>query len=85
MKKLSLFLIRIYKKFISPCLPRSCRFYPSCSGYMYTSIERFGFIRGLFLGTKRLLKCQPFCKGGVDLVPETFTFKEYIKLKIWRN
>jgi len=50
-------------------LGNACRFYPSCSEYMYTAVERYGVVRGVWLGTKRILRCQPFSKGGVDPVP----------------
>jgi len=69
MKQILLFLIRIYRKFSSLTPPR-CRFYPTCSAYAYEAIERFGVFKGVFLSVKRLLKCHPFNKGGVDLVPK---------------
>ena len=69
MKRFALFLIGIYRK-VSAFTPPRCRFYPTCSQYAYTAIERFGFFKGCFLAVKRLLKCHPFCKGGIDLVPE---------------
>lgn len=69
MKRFALFLIGIYRKF-STLTPPRCRFYPTCSQYAYTAIERFGFFKGGFLALKRILKCHPFCKGGIDLVPE---------------
>lgn len=70
MKFLALNIIKFYKKFISPALPQSCRFYPSCSEYAYTAIERFGFLKGSWLAIIRISKCQPFHKGGFDPVPE---------------
>ncbi len=85
MKKLALLIIKFYKKCISPFLPNACRFYPSCSEYTYTAIDRFGLIKGIFLGAKRLVRCQPFCKGGIDEVPEKFSFIEYFKLLFWRS
>lgn len=85
MRKIALLIIKFYKKCISPFLPNACRFYPTCSEYAYTSIERFGIIKGSFLAIFRLAKCQPFHKGGVDLVPEEFYFSELIKFKNWRN
>jgi hypothetical protein len=69
MKRFALFLIEIYRKF-STLTPPRCRFYPTCSQYAYTAIERFGFFKGGFLALKRILRCHPFCKGGIDLVPE---------------
>jgi putative membrane protein insertion efficiency factor len=69
MKQVALFLIKVYKSFISPVLPPSCRFQPSCSTYAYQAIEIYGFIKGSFLALKRLLRCHPFSKGGIDPVP----------------
>ena len=69
MKQILLFLIRIYRK-ISSLTPPRCRFYPTCSAYAYEAIDRFGVVKGVFLSIKRLLKCHPFHKGGVDLVPK---------------
>lgn len=66
---LALVVIRFYQLFISPFLPPACRFFPSCSVYAYTSFKQFGFFLGMMLTTKRLLKCQPFHKGGFDPVP----------------
>ncbi len=70
MKTLLILLLRGYKFFISPLLGNHCRFYPSCSEYMATAIGRFGAIRGLHLGLKRLGRCHPGCQGGIDHVPE---------------
>ena len=65
-----LLVIRGYRYFISPLIPPSCRFYPSCSVYATHALIRFGLFGGLRLSVKRLLKCHPFYQGGVDLVPE---------------
>jgi putative membrane protein insertion efficiency factor len=62
-------LIRGYKKLLSPLLGQHCRFTPSCSSYAYDAIKKYGLIKGIFLGTKRLLKCHPFQPGGIDPVP----------------
>ncbi len=62
-------LIRGYKAIISPLLPPACRFYPTCSSYALEAFERHGFWRGMRLSARRLLRCHPFCPGGVDLVP----------------
>jgi len=64
-----LFLISGYKKWISPLLGPRCRFYPTCSEYMYTAISKYGIMRGLFMGLCRILRCNPLCKGGYDPVP----------------
>jgi len=70
MKRLVLLLIRGYQVFLSPVLPKSCRFYPSCSQYTFEAVERFGVMKGLWLGAKRILKCHPLHPGGYDPVPE---------------
>jgi putative membrane protein insertion efficiency factor len=69
MKAFILFLLRGYKRYVSPWLPSSCRFEPTCSVYMYQAIERKGVLKGLTLGLRRLLRCHPFCAGGFDPVP----------------
>lgn len=70
MRKCLLIIIRVYQKLISPFLGSNCRFYPTCSQYTHTSIERFGVVKGGWLGLKRISKCHPFHEGGVDMVPE---------------
>jgi len=69
MKKFILALIRFYKNRISPWLGNVCRFYPSCSEYMYMAVERYGVARGMLMGVRRLARCQPFSRGGYDPVP----------------
>lgn len=69
MKWLALKLIRFYQRFISPALPPSCRFQPSCSHYTYEAIQIHGFFRGTWLGLRRISRCQPFNPGGYDPVP----------------
>ena len=61
--------IRFYQKGISPYTPPSCRFQPTCSAYALEAIQRYGAVRGGWLAARRLLRCQPFCKGGFDPVP----------------
>ena len=63
-------LIRGYQYFISPLLPPSCRFEPTCSHYAMTALRRHGVVFGLALATWRILRCNPYCPGGVDEVPE---------------
>ena len=75
MKKIFIFIIKAYHKYISPLLPGACRFTPTCSVYTVRAIERFGVIGGLILGVWRILRCNPFCKGGYDPVPKKFTLK----------
>ena len=69
MKAVLLFLLRGYKRYLSPWLPSSCRFDPTCSVYMYQAIEKKGVVMGLILGLRRLLRCHPFSRGGFDPVP----------------
>jgi len=64
------FGLRAYKRLISPMLPHSCRFVPTCSEYAIEAIERHGALHGSLLSIWRLLRCQPFARAGVDLVPE---------------
>jgi putative membrane protein insertion efficiency factor len=67
----ALFALDFYKAYISFWFAGSCRFEPTCSRYMYEAIERFGILRGTWLGTRRLLRCQPFSrKFGFDPIPE---------------
>jgi putative membrane protein insertion efficiency factor len=69
MKQLALALIRFYQRFISPALPPSCRFTPSCSQYSYEAIQRYGLLRGGWLGLRRIVRCHPWNVGGYDPVP----------------
>lgn len=67
MTRLLVFLLGVYKRRISPLLPRSCRFTPTCSEYARLAILKHGPWRGSLLATGRILRCQPFHPGGVDL------------------
>ncbi len=64
------FIIAVYRYTLSPLLGYRCRFYPSCSEYAQTAINRYGVVRGLLMSGKRLLCCHPFHAGGYDPVPE---------------
>jgi hypothetical protein len=66
-KKLVLKTINFYQKYVSAGLGKNCRFYPSCSTYAALSIEKYGVLAGTAKGIRRILKCHPFHKGGVDL------------------
>jgi len=65
-------LVRLYQRFISPMRPATCRFYPSCSAYAVTALERFGPLKGGWLAARRLGRCHPWTPGGVDQVPLTW-------------
>jgi putative membrane protein insertion efficiency factor len=69
MRRIPLLLIRGYQRGISPLLPPSCRFVPSCSDYGHQAIEKYGIIRGGAMTVWRILRCNPFNKGGYDPVP----------------
>ena len=69
MKYIGLALIRLYQMTFSQILPPSCRFEPSCSHYTYQAIDKYGLIKGSWLGFKRILRCNPFNPGGYDPVP----------------
>jgi uncharacterized protein len=69
MKRVFLALIRFYQKWISRGLPSSCRFYPSCSEYTFQAIEKYGILKGGWLGVRRISRCHPFHPGGFDPVP----------------
>jgi len=68
-KAVALFLIRAYQLTLSPLLGNHCRYHPTCSAYMREAIERYGFLRGVSFGVRRLLRCHPFHAGGIDPVP----------------
>lgn len=70
MKKLLIFIIRLYQIFLSPLLGRNCRFAPTCSRYAIQAIDRYGAIKGTRLAVIRIMKCHPFHPGGYDPVPE---------------
>lgn len=74
MKHIFVFLVRVYQKCISPLKPSCCRFYPTCSAYAVQAIQKHGAFKGLYLAVKRIFRCNPFHKGGIDPVPEKFTF-----------
>ncbi|TPE54522.1 membrane protein insertion efficiency factor YidD [Maribrevibacterium harenarium] len=70
MKKMIIAIVKGYQWLISPLLGNNCRYYPTCSSYMIQAIERFGVLKGVWMGLKRLGRCHPFHEGGIDPVPE---------------
>ncbi len=66
-------VIRLYQRWVSPMRPPTCRFYPSCSAYAVTALERFGPVKGTWLAVRRVSRCHPWNPGGVDHVPERHT------------
>jgi len=68
MKTVLIFLIRGYQRFLSPILPPRCRFQPTCSAYAIEAIQKKGALRGTLLALWRILRCNPFCRGGDDPV-----------------
>jgi len=68
MKFFVLDLLGVYKVFLSPLFPAACRFEPTCSEYAREAVEKYGSLRGTWMGLLRILRCQPFCKGGHDPV-----------------
>ena len=69
LKVLCIGIVKVYQWCISPLLPKTCRFYPTCSNYMIIAIKEWGVIKGIFLGVRRILRCRPKGKCGEDFVP----------------
>jgi len=72
-KKPLMLVVFLYKRLVSPFLPPSCRFYPSCSEYAYEALRAHGALRGVFLSARRLSRCHPLNPGGFDPVPHEAT------------
>ena len=68
-KRVVLGLLAFYRRFVSPALPPSCRYVPTCSEYMYQAVDKHGAARGVWMGIKRISRCHPFRPGGYDPVP----------------
>lgn len=69
MRGVLLFFVRAYRRLLSPLLPPSCRFYPSCSAYAEGALVRHGALKGTWLTVRRLSRCHPLHPGGIDPVP----------------
>ncbi|MCF6515775.1 membrane protein insertion efficiency factor YidD [Lactobacillus sp. S2-2] len=74
-------LVRFYQKYISPVFPPSCRYYPTCSNYMLDALKIHGVFKGTIMGIFRILRCNPFQKGGYDPVPKKFSIKRNTKAR----
>ena len=70
MKKIAIYFINLYRRFLSPLKRRpTCIYVPTCSQYAIEALEKYGFLKGSFLAIRRILRCHPFAKGGYDPVP----------------
>lgn len=76
--------VRFYQRFVSPLTAPTCRFYPSCSQYALTALRRFGPIRGGWLATRRIGRCNPWNPGGVDPVPQTWATRNDVRPEDFR-
>lgn len=66
MRNIIILIIKGYRVFISPFIPPACKYEPSCSAYAIDAFKKYGILKGFFLSLKRILRCNPFCKGGID-------------------
>lgn len=69
MKHFLMALVRFYRRYLSPLRPPCCRFMPTCSQYALEALEKYGAVKGGYLALRRILRCNPLCKGGYDPVP----------------
>ena len=69
LKRVLIALVKFYRKYISPLRPPCCRYYPTCSQYALEALEKYGALKGGWLALRRILRCNPFHKGGYDPVP----------------
>lgn len=76
MKYILIFFIKVYRKIISPIKPPCCRFTPTCSQYAIEALSVHGFFKGSYLSIKRIVRCNPFCDGGIDPVPPKIKYKK---------
>ena len=79
-KKAAVAAIRFYQRAISRNTQPHCNYVPTCSAYAIEAFEKYGFLRGFLLASWRLLRCNPFSRGGYDPVPEKFTFRREFKV-----
>ena len=81
MKKIFIAIIRSYQKYLSPMKSTKCPYIPSCSNYGLEAVEKYGAIKGGMLASWRILRCNPFSKGGYDPVPDDLSFRKMIYMK----
>lgn len=79
MRKILIFLLRVYQRTISPYLGSSCRYYPTCSRYALDALGQYGAARGSWMALKRILRCHPWHQGGYDPVPENCSHHHEVK------
>jgi putative membrane protein insertion efficiency factor len=72
MRYILIFIVKIYKRFISPLKPPCCKYYPTCSAYAVEALRKHGAVKGIILAAWRLLRCNPWSLGGIDYVPDKF-------------
>lgn len=84
-KSLAIIPIKAYQKLISPLLGPRCRYYPSCSTYAIQSVSTHGALKGILLGTARILRCHPWAAGGVDPVPDKGTWRNPKVIEVSTN
>jgi hypothetical protein len=82
MKQALQFLLRIYKRWLSPALPHSCRFVPTCSEYATEAIEFHGALRGSWMALRRLLRCHPFARAGYDPPPRESQSRGFVRTRV---
>ncbi len=68
--------LKFYRKFVSPLIGPRCKYYPTCSTYALTAVRRFGIVKGSWLALKRVVRCNPWSLGGIDPVPEKYSYFE---------
>ncbi|MEA2021054.1 MAG: membrane protein insertion efficiency factor YidD [Candidatus Caldatribacteriota bacterium] len=71
MKKIIIIIITLYRKYVSPLKPATCRFYPTCSEYSIQALTKYGLLKGVWLSAKRISRCHPFNPGGYDPLPDS--------------
>ena len=82
-KKIVILLINIYQKYISPGLGNHCKYYPSCSEYTKQAVDKYGIIKGSMFGIYRILRCNPFSKGGVDYLKWNEVYKWFMQYRLY--